>query len=344
MKHSDFVHLHVHTQYSLLDGACLLPKLIKIAADYRMPALAMTDHGNMFGAIEFYQTCIDGGVKPIIGCEVYIAPGSRFDKSATIAEEKSHHFTLLAKDETGYKNLMRLVSIGFLEGFYYKPRIDKEVLAQYSKGLIGLSGCLKGQLERCLLAGDVENAIKAGCEFKDILGEGNFYIELMDNSLPDQIKINKNVVEAAKKLSVGVVATNDVHYIKKQDAYAHEALLCIQTQAMLDDPKRMRLGTDEFYFKSPDEMKALFKDLPEAITNTVEIANKCNVELDFTKIYLPHYKTPDGVARDKYLESLVMEGLKVYRAWYFYAGSGQRRIRWIYCAHTGTKDYFRLIH
>lgn len=309
MKHSDFVHLHVHTQYSLLDGACLLPNLIKTAADFRMPALAITDHGNMFGAIEFYQACMDAGIKPIIGCETYIAPGSRLDKTASISEEKSFHFTLLAKDETGYKNLMKLVSIGYLEGFYYKPRIDKEALAKYSKGLIGLSGCLKGQVQRCLMAGDIENAVKVGSEFKDILGEDNFYIEIMDNSLPEQRKINKNVVEVAKRLGVGLVATNDVHYLKKQDAYAHEALLCIQTQTILDDPNRMKLQTDEFYFKSPDEMKALFVSLPEAITNTIEIANRCNVELDFKKTYLPHYKTPDDLPRDKYLESLVTEGL-----------------------------------
>jgi len=310
MKHSDFVHLHVHTQYSLLDGACLLPNLIKMAQDYRMPALAITDHGNMFGAIEFYQACIDAGVKPIIGCEIYIANGSRFDKTASIGEEKSHHFTLLAKDETGYKNLMKLVSAGFLEGFYYKPRIDKELLSQHSKGLIGLSGCLKGQFERCLSSGSMENALKAGNEFKEILGPENFYIEIMNNSLPEQKKINKNVVEAAKKLGVGIVCTNDVHYLKKQDAYAHDALLCIQTQTMLDDPNRMKLATDEFYFKSPDEMKALFAELPEAVANTVEISNKCNVELDFTKTFLPHYKTPDGTPRDKFLESLVTSGVE----------------------------------
>ena len=309
MKHSDFVHLHVHTQYSLLDGACLLPNLIKMAADFRMPALAITDHGNMFGAIDFYQTCIDAGVKPVIGCEVYIAPGSRFDKTASISKEKSHHFTLLAKDESGYKNLMKLVSIGYMEGFYYKPRIDKESLAKYSKGLIGLSGCLKGQVERCLLAGDLENAVKMGSEFKDILGEGNFYIEIMDNSLPEQKKISRNIVEVARRIGVGLVATNDVHYLKKQDAYAHEALLCIQTQTTLDDPNRMKLQTDEFYFKSPDEMKALFADLPEAITNTVDIGNRCNVELDFKKTFLPHYKPPDNLPRDKYLELLVTEGL-----------------------------------
>jgi len=309
MKHSDFVHLHVHTQYSLLDGACLLPKLIKMAADYHMPALAITDHGNMFGAIDFYESCINAGVKPIIGCEIYIATGSRHDKIATINQEKFHHFTLLAKDETGYKNLMKLVSIGFLEGFYYKPRIDKESLAKYSKGLIGLSGCLKGQVQRYLSNNDMDNAVKTAGEFRDILSPENFYIEIMDNSLPEQKKISKNVIEIAKKLGLGLVCTNDVHYLKKQDAYAHEALLCIQTQAMLDDPNRMRLQTDEFYFKSPDEMKALFAELPEAVTNTMEISNRCNLELDFKKVYLPHYKVPDGIARDKYLRALVDEGL-----------------------------------
>jgi len=281
-----------------------------MAADYRMPALAITDHGNMFGAIEFYQACIEAGIKPIIGCEAYIAVGSRHDKTATIGEERSHHFTLLAKDETGYKNLMKLVSIGFIEGFYYKPRIDKEILAQHSKGLIGLSGCLKGQLERCLTNENMEAALKVGGEFKDIFSAENFYVEIMDNSMPEQQKIRKSVIDVANKLGVGIVCTNDVHYLKKEHAYAHDALLCIQTQTTLDDPNRMRLKTDEFYFKSPDEMKALFSDLPQAITNTISISERCNVELDFKKTYLPHYKTPDNLPRDKYLESLVSDGLK----------------------------------
>jgi DNA polymerase-3 subunit alpha len=310
MKHSDFVHLHVHTQYSLLDGACLLSPLIKAAAEYRQPALAMTDHGNIFGAIEFYQLCIDNGVKPIIGCEIYIAPGSRLEKTSTIGEETSYHFTLLAKDETGYKNLMKLVSIGYLDGFYYKPRIDKQTLAQYYNGLIGLSGCLKGQFERCLLEGNTDAAVKVAGEFSDILSPENFYIEIMDNSLPEQKKINKAVADIANKLNLGLVATNDVHYLKKQDAYAQEILLGIQTQRTLADADRMRFGSDEFYFKSPDEMKALFAELPKAITNTVEIANKCNLELEFNKVHLPHYKPPEGLTRDAYLETLVEEGLK----------------------------------
>ncbi len=310
MKHSDFVHLHVHTQYSLLDGACLLPRLIKAAYDYRMPALAITDHGNMFGAIEFYELCIKGGVKPILGCEVYIAPGSRLEKSSSIGKETSYHFTLLAKDETGYKNLMRLVSIGYLEGFYYRPRIDIESLAKYSNGLIGLSGCLKGQIEHSILAGNMQKAQEAAGEFTEIFSRENFYMEIMDNALPEQKKINKAVVELANELNIGLVATNDVHYIAKQDAHAQEVLLCIQTQSNLADTDRMRFGSDEFYFKSPDEMKAIFSELPQAISNTLEISSRCNVELDFNKVYLPHYKTPDGVARDKYLESLVYEGLE----------------------------------
>jgi len=281
-----------------------------MAADYRMPALAITDHGNMFGAIEFYKTCIEAGVKPIIGCEIYVAPDSRLNKTASISEERAYHFTLLAKNETGYKNLMKLVSIGFLEGFYYKPRIDMEILAKYSSGLIGLSGCLKGQVAKHLSSGKFDEAVKIASAYKEILSPENFYIEIMDNSLPEQKKINKHLVELAKKINVGLVCTNDVHYLKKQDAYAHEALLCIQTQTMLDDPNRMKLATDEFYFKSPDEMKALFNELPQALSNTMEICNKCNVELDFTKTYLPHYKPPEGITRDKYLESLVTEGLK----------------------------------
>ncbi len=310
MPHSDFVHLHVHTQYSLLDGACLIPKLTKLAAEYKMPALAMTDHGNMFGAIEFYSSCIKAGIKPIIGCEVYVAPDSRLEKIIKPNRENAFHLTLLAKDETGYKNLLKLVSIGYLEGFYYKPRIDKEVLAKHSEGLVGLSGCLKGEMAKFLLADKFEDALKlSGC-LKDIFSPGDFYLELQDNSLDEQRRSNKCLQEVSKKCAIPTVATNDVHYLTKESARAHEALLCIQTQTTLDDPNRMRLSTDEFYLKSPKEMKALFKNTQEAISNTIEIAEKCNLELDFTQTHLPHYKPPEGMSRDKYLHWLVMDGLR----------------------------------
>ncbi len=309
MQHSDFVHLHVHTQYSLLDGACLIPNLINKAVEYRMPALAMTDHGNIFGAIEFYGECMEKGIRPIIGCEVYIAPNSRFEKASHGIREASFHLTLLVKDEVGYRNLMKLVSVGYLEGFYYKPRIDKEILSQYAQGLICLSGCLKGELSHLILGGVEKLYLDLVDSFKSIFGHENFYLELMDNNIAEQKKVNEALVRVSRKLGVPFVATNDVHYLVRGDAQAHEALLCIQTQTTLDDPDRMRFQTDEFYFKSDGEMKELFSDLPEAITNTVSIAERCNLELDFSQTYLPHYHPPEGKSRQAYLRQLCEESL-----------------------------------
>ncbi|MBU1853872.1 MAG: DNA polymerase III subunit alpha [Candidatus Omnitrophica bacterium] len=312
MFHSDFVHLHVHTQYSLLDGACVIKKLVDSARRMKMPALAITDHGNMFGAIEFYQACMQNGVKPIIGSEVYVATKSRFDKTVSSSGDVSnHHLILLVKDETGYKNLMKLVSIGYLEGFYYRPRIDKEILAQYSDGLIALSSCLKGEVAKYALNDRLDRISEIAGEYQKILGKDNFYFELQDNSIEEQKKVNDALIKLGKELDIGLVATNDVHYLTKDSAKAHEALLCIQTQTTLDDPNRMRLQTDQFYFKSPEEMKALFKDVPEAISNTIKITERCNLELDFSKTYLPHYSVPEGVGgREQYLRDLCEEGMK----------------------------------
>ncbi len=310
MQHSDFVHLHVHTQYSLLDGACLLPDLITAARNYKMPALAITDHGNMFGAIEFYEGCMANGIKPIIGCEMYVAPKSRFDKTTQGISEASYHLIILAKDEQGYRNLMKLVSIGYLEGFYYKPRIDREVLSQYSKGIIGLSSCLKSEFSILALNGQEQALIKLAADFKEIFEKGDFYFELMDNLIPEQKKVNQVLISLGHKLDIPVVATNDVHYLKKTDAPSHDALLCIQTQTTIENPNRLKFQTDEFYFKSPEEMKAIFKETPEAIRNTIEISERCNLELDFTKTYLPHYNPPSGKTREEFLRELCEEGLK----------------------------------
>lgn len=310
-RHSDFVHLHVHTQYSLLDGACKIGELLDLATRFKMPACAITDHGNMFGNIEFYQKAIDRGIKPIIGCEVYVAPDSRFEKSSRGIQEASFHLVLLAKDETGYKNLMKLVSIGYLEGFYYRPRLDKEVLAKYNDGLICLSACLKGEIANLINKGEIDLARRTADEYRHIFGKGNFYLEIQDNLIKEQEKINRQLIDFSKELGIPVVATNDVHYLAREDARAHEALLCIQTQAMLDDPNRMKFQTDEFYFKTSDIMKRTFgASCPEAISNTLEITEKCNLELDFTKTHLPHYHPPDGQTREEYLRSLVDEGLK----------------------------------
>ncbi|MFH1790950.1 MAG: DNA polymerase III subunit alpha [Candidatus Omnitrophota bacterium] len=310
MKHSDFVHLHVHTQYSLLDGACKIDDMLDMAARYKMPAVAMTDHGNMFGAIEFYQKAMAKGIKPIIGCEAYVAPGSRFEKSSRGIQEASFHMILLAKDETGYRNLMKLISIGYLEGFYYRPRVDKEVLAKYNDGLIGLSACLKGEISHLILSGDIALAKRTADEYRHIFGKGNFYLEIQDNLIKEQNTVNRELLKIGADLDLPVVATNDVHYIEKEDARAHEALLCIQTQTTLDDPNRMRMQTDEFYFKSPDIMKRTFGlASPETIKNTLEVAEKCNLELDFAKTHLPHFHPPDGQSIEKYLRSIVNNGL-----------------------------------
>lgn len=311
MPRSEFIHLHLHTQYSLLDGACRIHELLNLAHQYKMDSLAITDHGNMFGAIEFYQEAQKSGIKPIIGCEIYVAPGSRLDKNTSSIEEASFHLILLAKNETGYQNLMHLVSIGYLEGFYYRPRIDKEILAKYSSGLIGLSACLKGEIPILLQQRRFNDALKTADVYLNILGKDNFYLEMQENLIPEQRIVNDGLVKISKELNIGLVATNDVHYLSKEKASAHEALLCIQTQTTLSDPNRMRFQTDEFYFKSPQEMKNLFPDFPEAIANSVEIAGRCNLELDFSKIHLPRYEPPQGETKESFLKGLCEKGLKV---------------------------------
>lgn len=311
MPHSDFVHLHTHTQYSLLDGACQLKKLVNLAQNYKMPSLAITDHGNMFGAIEFYLEAQNSGIKPIIGCEAYIAPKSRLEKSSSSGiQDASYHFILLCKDEEGYHNLMRLVSIGYLEGFYYRPRIDKEVLSKHSKGLIGLTACLKGEIPQLLQMGQFNSALKCADDFLQIFGKDNFYLELQENRIQEQDVCNKGLLKIAKELGLSIVATNDVHYLTKETARAHEALLCIQTQSMLSDPEHMRFQTEEFYFKSPDEMKKLFGELPDAIANTIAISERCNLELDFTKLHLPNYEPQGGLTREEFLYKLCGDGLE----------------------------------
>ena len=310
MKNSEFVHLHNHTQYSLLDGASLLTELIKLAQLYNMPSVAITDHGNMFGAIEFYLLCKQANIKPIIGCEMYMAPASRFDKSSHGIQDAAYHLVLLAKDEQGYHNLMKLVSIGYLEGFYYRPRIDREILSAYSKGLVCLSACLKGEIPHLILSNQQDQAYRVAGEFDELFGKGNFYLEMMDHGIPEQKKVNTALIEMGKDLGIGLVATNDCHYLQRQHAKAQEALLAIQTQTTLDDPNRMRMQTDEFYLKTADEMARLFQAVPEALSNTVEIAQKCNLELDFKSTHLPRFSPPEGKTREGYLQELVDEGLK----------------------------------
>ncbi len=312
MHHSDFVHLHVHSQYSLLDGACSLEKLVAKAKEYRMPALAVTDHGNLFGAIDFYTLAMKEGVKPIIGCEVYIAPGSRFEKSnQDSGYEGASHITLLAKDQVGYKNLIKLVSAGYLEGFYYKPRIDRELFAQHCQGLIALSGCLNSEAAKALLDGDEARARETVGWYMEALGRENYFLEVQDHGMAEQKKVAEGILRLAKAYELPIVGTNDLHYPSKEDARAHEVLLCIQTGKTIQDKDRWRFSTDQFYFKSAAEMKQLFAELPEAIKSTIAVAERCNLQLQFGELRLPKYQAPEGHTIETYLAHLAWEGLKV---------------------------------
>ena len=306
----DFVHLHVHSQYSLLDSVCRIEGLAETAKEFGMPALAITDNGNLFGAVEFYNSCRKAGVKPIIGAEVYIAPQSRFERQTHGLHGASYPFVLLAKDEAGYRNLIQIVTVGYLEGFYYRPRVDKEILKKYSKGLIALSGGLRAEIPHLLNIGQGEKASAAALEYQEIFGKENFYIEIIRSGLREQERVNPLLIGLAEKLKIELVAANDVHYLKREFQKAHEVLTCIQTQTILSDPNRIRLQTDEFYFKSGQEMQELFKDLPQALANTARIAERCNLEFDFTKTHVPQFVPPVGKTQGEYLKELTFEGLK----------------------------------
>ncbi|PLX86836.1 MAG: DNA polymerase III subunit alpha [Desulfuromonas sp.] len=304
MEHANFVHLHLHSQYSLLDGAIKLDDLVERAREYRMPAIAVTDHGNMFGAVEFYSKAMAAGIKPIVGCEVYVAPGSRLTKgNARGSSEASYHLVLLCKNLVGYKNLCHLISTAYRDGFYYKPRIDWELLAQHNEGLIALSACLGGELPTLINLNQAEDALTRAREMSQIFDNRRFFLELQENYLPEQAKANQGLMQIASELDLPLVATNDCHYLNREDAFAHEVLLCIQTGKTMDDPKRMRFANEEFYVKSPDEMVELFKDYPDAVANTIEIAERCNLELDFKTYHFPQYEK----AADKSLDDVLAE-------------------------------------
>ncbi len=273
-----------------------------------MPALAITDHGVMYGAIQFYKEAIRQGVKPIIGCEMYVARQSRLDRSSQ-RKETPHHLILLVKNNEGYKNLIKLVTLSYLEGFYYKPRIDKEILREYSNGLIALSACLKGEISQCILQKDIKKAKEVALDFLDIFGEDNFYLELQENGIPEQEIVNENLIKISQELSIPVVASNDIHYVNKEDARAHEILLCIQTATNLSDPKRLKFSTDAFYFNSPEEMDKKFSKVPQALENTIHIAEKCNLEIDFRHAQLPEFKVPPEHNINTYLKELCCKGL-----------------------------------
>jgi DNA polymerase-3 subunit alpha len=310
LSKTEFVHLHVHSEYSLLDGAIRLDDLVEAAAGQAVKAVAVTEHGNLYSAVEFYQKATAEGVKPILGIETYVAPGSRRDRGATKGSERHYHLTLLAENNQGYKNLIKLSSIAFLEGFYYKPRIDWEVLEAHHEGVIALSGCLQGQIPALLLRGEKAKAREIAARYRDLLGKENFFIELMDHGLEDQRRVLPMLVELARDLDLPLVATNDSHYLRRRDHEFHEILVCLQTNKKLSDEKRMRFGADSFYLRSPEEMAALFADYPQAIRNTVAIAERCNVSMTFGQSILPEFEVPEGFTVESYLRRLAEQGLE----------------------------------
>ena len=312
MTHADFVHLHLHTEYSLLDGACRLDRLMDRAHELKFPALAITDHGVLYGAIDFYQAAREKGIQPILGCEVYVAPGSRHEKKTTGGGGRDvyHHLVLLAKDESGYRNLIRLTTAAHLEGYYYKPRIDKELLAAHKDGLIVLSGCLASEIPEWIQKDQLPKARDTVDWFKQVFGPENFYLELQNHNLPEQAKVNRHLIPWAKEFGLKLVATNDVHYLQKEHWRAHDALICIGTQALLSDPKRLRYAEAQFYLRSAEEMKARFAEAPEAVANTLEVAEKCHVEIPFGKLHYPVFHAPEPLTREAYLRRLIGEGLE----------------------------------
>jgi DNA polymerase-3 subunit alpha len=311
----DFVHLHLHSQYSLLDGANRLPELCRRVAELGMPAVAVTDHGNMFGAFHFFHEAMQHGVRPIIGVEAYIAPADRRDREAQAASESgegyAYHLTLLAATPKGYRNLVRLVSEAYLTGFYHRPRMDKALLREYAEGLIGLSGCLKGEVAGALSRGNYPAAKAAFYEYEEIFGKGNFYVEIMDHGLPQQTAIVPDLLRLSTETGAPVVATNDSHYLRRDDAFPHEVLLCIGMGKTLEDERRMRFYNDEFYVKNPEEMLSRFRSWSvEAVTNTVAVAERCAVEFDTAGLHLPTFTTPDGRPPADYFRDLAAEGLE----------------------------------
>ena len=342
----EFTHLHVHTEYSLLDGSSKIKELVHRAKELGMDSLAITDHGVMYGAIEFYKAALAEGINPILGCEVYVAPGSRFDREAAKGAEddsRYHHLVLLAENDEGYQNLVKIVSKGFTEGFYYKPRVDYEVLRTYSKGVIALSACLAGVVPHFLRRGLYEEAKKEALILQDIFGKGNFFLELQDHGIPEQQTVNTGLLRMSKELSIDLVATNDVHYIYDTDAEAHDILLCIQTGKKVADEDRMRYEGGQYYLKSAEEMAELFPYAREAIENTHKIAERCHVEIEFNHYKLPHFEVPEGFTSEGYLRHLCQEGL-VHR-YGEEAGKYQKRLDYELdtIVTMGFVDYFLIV-
>ncbi|OGV49133.1 MAG: DNA polymerase III subunit alpha [Lentisphaerae bacterium GWF2_44_16] len=309
---SEFVHLHLHSDYSLLDGACSVSGIVKMAEAYKMRAVAMTDHGFMGGLIDFYQQMNAAKIKPIIGCEAYISPTTRFDRDPNNPNIRGFHVVLLAKNEAGYKNLCKLIAEANLNGMYYKPRIDREILAKHHDGLIALSACIKGEIPSAILDGKIKDAKRILREYLDMMGKENFYLEIMDHGLEEQKKINRELILLSKEFDVPLVATNDVHYLKEEHAKAHELMLCIQTRSTINDPKHFKFSSDQFYFKNGVEMRELFKEVPEAVKNTLEVAEKCNVVFTFAPAanHYPVYQIEGNTDRKKYLRDICLQGIR----------------------------------
>ena len=340
MQHSDFVHLHNHSDYSLLDGASPIPRMVQRAAELHMPALALTDHGVLFGAMEFYQEASKAGVKPIVGIEAYVTRGNRADRT----RDTAHHLVLLARDERGFHNLMRLSSLAFLEGFYYRPRMDHEILARHSEGLLALSACPKGEIATDLVEGNFERAEKTAGMYREMFGPDHYYLEMQNHGLPIEDKIRAGVLDLSRRTGIPVVATNDCHYLRHEEASAHDVLLCIQTAKNVDDPNRLRYETDQVYFKSAEEMKAIFPDHPEALRNTLAIAERCNLQLHHGKPLLPEFPLPAGVSAEEHLRELAWVSLKTR-----YSDIGEAiRERFDYeldvICRMGFASYFLIVH
>ena len=304
----NFVHLHVHTEYSLLDGSNKIKEYVARVKELGMNSAAITDHGVMYGVIDFYREARAQGIKPILGCEVYVAPGSRFDKEAGSGDDRYHHLVLLAENNKGYQNLMKIVSIGFTEGFYYKPRVDKEILRKYHEGIIATSACLAGEVQRNVLRGMYEEACKSAGEYEEIFGKGNFFLELQDHGLPEQKQVNQALLRMSRELHIELVATNDIHYTYAEDVKPHDILLCLQTGKRLSDEDRMRYEGGQYFVKSPEEMAQLFPYALQALENTQKIADRCNVEIEFGVTKLPKYDVPDGYTSWEYLNKLCWDG------------------------------------
>ena len=302
-----FAHLHVHTEYSLLDGACRIRDLPKLVKELGQTAVAITDHGVMYGAIDFYRACKAQGIHPVIGCEVYVARRTRLDKTYELDAE-SRHLVLLCENETGYRNLSYLVSQAFVDGFYIKPRIDLDLLRRHSEGLIGLSACLAGEIPRRLVNGDYDGAKEYALTMQDILGEGNFYLELQDHGIPDQTTVNRGLLRLHQETGIPLVCTNDAHYLRREDAESHDVLLCIQTGKTVDDENRMRYEPQNFYLRSTEEMEALFAGYPDAVENTQRIADRCRFDFTFGKYHLPEFRLPPGYDSPTYLRELCEKG------------------------------------